>query len=82
MTKTLIITEEQYRMIVEGNIDNEAPNFDGKQQEYNDSETSVTQNVTNNLGKVKRGKPITTDEFADDQITQNYWLQGVRGGRI
>lgn len=78
----IIINERQFRKLIEGNIENTAPDFEGKQEEYNDSETSITTNVTDRNGDVKRGKPFNTDDYANTQISQNYWFQGLRGGRI
>lgn len=78
----IIINERQFRKLIEGNIENTAPDFEGKQEEYNDSETSITTNVTDRNGDVKRGKPFNTDDYASTQISQNYWFQGLRGGRI
>lgn len=81
MGKIIWINEKQYKWLIERNTDNSAPNFDGKAEEYNDSETTITSNVTDSNGDIKNGKPITTDDFADTQVSQNYWMQGVRGGR-
>ena len=78
----IIINERQFRKLIEGNIENTAPDFEGKQEEYNDSETSITTNVTDRNGDVKRAKPFNTDDYASTQISQNYWFQGLRGGRI
>ena len=80
--KTIYITEDQFRRLIEGTLDNSAPDFDGKQEEYNDSETSITANITDRNGELKRSKPTDTDDFAKTQVPQNYWLMGVRGGRI
>lgn len=80
--KIINITEAQYKKLLEANFENSAPNFNGKQQEYNDSETTVTSNVTDLSGNLKRGKPVSSDDLADTMSVQNYWYQSPRNGNI
>lgn len=79
--KTLYITEEQFRQLVEDNNNSEAPNFDSKLKTFVGSEVSPTTNVTKQNGDEDFGKPIKTDDFADDQTNQNFFGPGLRGRR-
>lgn len=76
------LTEEQYKMLIEGNYENAGPNFNSKQQDYTGSETTVTSNVTNSNGELERGKPVSTDDLADTMTTQNYWYQSPKSVNI
>lgn len=80
--KKIKINEQQLKLIIEGNNNTEAPTFDNKFPEFNNSETSTTANVTKADGDITMGKPNTTDDFANTQVSQNYWYQGVRGRRM
>ena len=76
------MTESQYKRLLEANAANNAPNFNGKQQEYTGSETTVSANVTDLSGNLKRGKPVSSDDLADTMSIQNYWYQSPRNGNI
>lgn len=80
--KKIKINENQLKILIEGNNSTEAPSFNNKFPEYNDSETLTTANVTKADGDITMGKPMTSDDFADTQVSQNYWYQGVRGRRM
>lgn len=76
--KIIRITESQYKRFLESADLNQAPSFNGKNKEYYGSETTIGQNITDANGDIKRSKPLSSDDFADMQTTQNYWFQGIR----
>ena len=71
--KTIIITENQLKNLIEGSsID--APNFNnGDIKEFNDSEVMTTTNVTNQDCYKNYGKPTVTDKVQATLSPQNNW---------
>ena len=68
MKKTIIITERQFKEILEGDF-----NYIGDEEANNGStEISVTSKIDSEEG-IEDGEPITTDEFSSNRASMNFW---------
>lgn len=81
--KIIKLNESQFQRIFEGNTNGNVPSFNGGDiKEYPGSEVSTTSNITNSNGELEYGEQPTTDDFADQQTTQNYYANGLKNSRI
>ena len=79
--KVIKLNESQFQRLIEGN--NEAPSFNnGDIKEYPGSEISTTTTITNANGDTEYGEQPTSDEFANQQTTQNYYASSMKNPRL
>jgi hypothetical protein len=81
--KIIKLNESQFQRIFEGNGGGIIPSFNGGDlKEYPGSEISTTSHITNSNGEMEYGEQPTTDDFADQMSTQNYYANSLKGSRI
>ena len=81
--KIIKLNESQFQRVFEGKNASNVPSFNGgDMKEYPGSEVMTTSHVTNSNGEIEYGKQPTTDDFADQMTTQNYYANGLKSGRI
>jgi hypothetical protein len=79
--KIIKLTESQFQRVFEGK--NIAPSFtDGDLKEYPGSEISTSSYITSTNGEKEYGVEPTTDDFANQQSTQNYYANGLKNSRV
>lgn len=79
MKRTIIVTEAQFKKLIEATSPL-APNFDnGDVKEYPGSEVSTTANVTDADGIPQYGKMPTADEIQNSLAIQNFWANTHKG---
>jgi len=79
--KVIKLNESQFQRLIEGN--NEVPSFNnGDIKEYPGSEISTTTTITNADGDTEYGEQPTSDEFANQQTTQNYYASTMKNPRL
>lgn len=81
--KIIKLTESQFQRVFEGKNGGIVPSFNGgDMKEYPGSEITTSTPVTNSNGEIEYGKQPTTDDFANQQCTQNYYANGLKNSRI
>lgn len=81
--KIIKLQENQFQRIFEGDNKTIAPSFNnGDIKEYPGSEVSTSTHLTNSNDELEYGEQPTTDDFANQQTTQNYYATGLKNSRI
>lgn len=79
--KVIKLSESQFQHLIKEN--SLVPAFNGGDiKEYPKSEISTTTTITNNDGELEYGEQPTSDEFANQQTTQNYYASSMKNPRL
>lgn len=81
--KIIKLQESQLQRLIESQGDSIAPSFNGgDMKEYPGSQVSTSTHITNSNGEKEYGEQPTTDKFANQQTTQNYYANGLKNARV
>jgi hypothetical protein len=81
--KIIKLNEEQFQRLFENNSSTNVPSFNGGDiKQYLGSEVSTTTTVTNADGELDYGEQPTTDDFAKQLTTQNYFANSLKNPRL